>query len=54
MLAVSFTGMHPLRISGQVSSQVISGFIRVGVPQAAGSSRSITARVTSGELELLP
>jgi hypothetical protein len=37
-----------------VSSQVRWGYIKVGVPQSASSSRHITARLTSSELELLP
>jgi hypothetical protein len=36
-----------------VSQQVTAGYIYVGIPQAVGG-RTVTARVTSGELELLP
>ncbi|HUA29542.1 MAG TPA: hypothetical protein VMC03_11710 [Streptosporangiaceae bacterium] len=35
-----------------VTDQVTSGFIHVGVPQASGAPRSLTARITSGELDL--
>jgi hypothetical protein len=37
-----------------VSSQVTSGFVHVGVPQGTSPAHTIRARVTSGELELLP
>jgi hypothetical protein len=35
-----------------VTDQVTSGFIHVGVPQASGVPRAVTARVVSGELDL--
>jgi hypothetical protein len=35
-----------------VTDQVTSGFIHVGVPQASSAPRSLTARITSGELDL--
>jgi len=35
-----------------VTDQVTSGFIHVGVPQASGAPRSVTARIVSGELDL--
>jgi hypothetical protein len=38
----------------QVDSQVTWGYIKVGGLQSASSSRHITARLTSSELELLP
>lgn len=37
-----------------VSSQVTSGYVHVGIPQAAAAARTVTARIDSGELELLP
>jgi hypothetical protein len=37
-----------------VSTQVRWGYVKVGVPQSATSSRHVTARLTSSELELLP
>jgi hypothetical protein len=38
----------------QVSQQVASGYVHVGVGQAASSPYQVQAQVTSGELELLP
>jgi hypothetical protein len=47
-----------LRLSGsvayRVTQQVTSGYIRVGIPQADSATRTVTARIDSGELELLP
>ena len=36
-----------------VSSQVSSGFVHVGIPRAADATRTVTARVDQGELQLL-
>jgi hypothetical protein len=36
-----------------VSTQVIAGYVHVGIPQAANATHAVTARVVSGELELL-
>jgi hypothetical protein len=44
----------PASTSYAVSQQVTSGSVSVGVPQASGASRTVTARVVSGDLELLP
>jgi hypothetical protein len=44
----------PANVSYAVSDQVVSGYVHVGVPQAAAAPRGVTARVVSGELELLP
>ena len=38
----------------QVSQRVTSGYVHVGVPRAASSPHQVSARITSGELELLP
>jgi hypothetical protein len=38
----------------QVSSQVVSGYVHVGVARAASSPDQVRAQITSGELELLP
>lgn len=38
----------------RVTQQVRSGYIRVAIPQAGSAARTVTARVDSGELELLP
>jgi hypothetical protein len=44
----------PGNVSYAVSDQVVSGYVHVGVPQATAAPRGVTARVVSGELELLP
>jgi hypothetical protein len=36
-----------------VSSQVSSGFVHVGIPQVADATRTVTARIDQGELQLL-
>jgi hypothetical protein len=41
-------------VAYRVTRQVTSGYIRVGIPQADRASRTVTARIDSGELELLP
>ncbi len=38
----------------QLSQQVISGYVNVGVPRAASSPHQVSVRISSGELELLP
>jgi hypothetical protein len=38
----------------RVTQQVTSGYVRVAIPQASSAPRTVTARVDSGELELLP
>ncbi|HEX9354624.1 MAG TPA: hypothetical protein VF933_12520 [Streptosporangiaceae bacterium] len=35
------------------SAKVSSGFVHAGIPQASDAGRTITARIDSGELELL-
>jgi hypothetical protein len=35
-----------------VTDQVTSGFIHIGVPQASGAPRALSARIVSGELDL--
>jgi Putative adhesin len=44
----------PGRVDYAVSSQVTSGYVHVGIPQASSAARTVTARIDSGELELLP
>jgi hypothetical protein len=44
----------PAAVRYLVSTQVRWGYVKVGVPQSATSSRHVTARLTSSELELLP
>jgi Putative adhesin len=36
-----------------VSTQVTAGYVHVGIPEAEGAAHTVTARVVSGELELL-
>jgi hypothetical protein len=38
----------------RVTQQVTSGYVREAIPQAGSASRTVTARIDSGELELLP
>ena len=44
----------PAAVRYLVSTQVRWGYVKVGVPQSATSSRHVTARLISSELELLP
>lgn len=44
----------PPGIGYAVTSQVIAGYVNVGVPRAAGARRIITAHIDQGELQLLP
>jgi hypothetical protein len=43
----------PASAAYAVSQQVTAGYVHVGIPQAAASARTVTATVSSGELELL-
>jgi hypothetical protein len=43
----------PATVPYRISPQVASGYVRAGVPQASNADRTITARINSGELELL-
>jgi hypothetical protein len=38
----------------QVSQQVVSGYVHIGVAQATSSPYQVQAQISSGELELLP
>jgi hypothetical protein len=44
----------PATVPYRVSQQVTSGYVHAGIPQASHADRTITARIDSGELELLP
>ena len=44
----------PTSAAYRVSQQVMSGYIRVAVPQAYSDTHTVTARIDSGELQLLP
>jgi hypothetical protein len=43
----------PANAAYRVSQQVTSGYLHAGIPQASTARRTITARIDSGELELL-
>ena len=43
----------PASVPYRVSQQVTSGYVHAGIPQASDAGRMITARIVSGELELL-
>jgi hypothetical protein len=43
----------PATVPYRVSQQVASGYVHAGIPQASNADRTITARINSGELELL-
>lgn len=43
----------PGRAAYAVSGQVTAGYMDVGIPQAADAPRAVTARIVSGELNLL-
>ena len=43
----------PPGVPYRVSQQVTSGYVHAGTPQASDAGRMITARIASGELELL-
>jgi len=44
----------PASTAYRVTQQVTSGYLKIGVPQAGTATRSVAARIDSGELELLP
>jgi hypothetical protein len=44
----------PARTGYRVIREVTSGHIRVAIPRTSGATRIVTARIDSGELELLP
>ena len=44
----------PADTAYRVSQQVTSGYVHAGIPQASTAKRTITARIDSSELELLP
>jgi hypothetical protein len=43
----------PATVPYRVRPQVTSGYLHAGIPQASDADRTITARIDSGELELL-
>jgi hypothetical protein len=48
------TVLLPASVAYAVSDNVVRGYIRVGIAESGSSARTLTARVVSGELELLP
>jgi hypothetical protein len=54
LTAAQATVSLPGTVGYAVSDEVTSGYVHVGVPQAAGTQHTVTAQVASGELELLP
>ena len=44
----------PASAAYQITQEVTSGHVRVAIPTAASATRTVTARVQSGELDLLP
>jgi len=44
----------PTRDTYRVTQEVTSGHVRAAIPQAASATSTVTARIHSGELELLP
>jgi hypothetical protein len=58
-VAISLTSAQatvilPASVAYAVSDDVVRGYIRVAIPVSGSSARTVTARVVSGELELLP
>jgi hypothetical protein len=43
----------PGGVAYAVSGQVTDGYLHAGIPQAVGAPRTLTARIVSGELDLL-
>ncbi len=53
LVSAQATVRLPGGVGYQVSSQVSSGFVHVGIPQAADATRTVWARIDQGELQLL-
>jgi hypothetical protein len=47
------TLLLPGTVGYAVSARVTAGYVHVGIPQAASAAHTVTARIVSGELELL-
>jgi hypothetical protein len=54
LLSAQATLRLPPGAAYAIRQRVTSGYVDVGIPRAAGTTRTITARVNTGELELLP
>lgn len=44
----------PSRVHYRITRDVTSGYIGIAIPQAGSATRTVTARLHSSELELLP
>ncbi len=54
LLSAQATVWLPARATYQLSQQVTAGYLHAAIPQAGTAARTVTARIDSGELELLP
>ena len=54
LLSAQATLRLPPGAAYAVRQRVTSGYVDVEIPRAAGAARTITARINSGELQLLP
>jgi hypothetical protein len=54
LVSAQATIQLPGSVRYAVRSQVASGYLQNGIPQSASAARTISVRVTSGELSLLP
>jgi hypothetical protein len=54
LLSAQATLRLPPGAAYAIRQRVTSGYVDVGIPRAAGATRTITARINTGELELLP
>jgi hypothetical protein len=54
LVSAQATVRLPASAAYQVTKEVTSGYIKAAIPQASDAARTVTARVHSGELELLP
>jgi hypothetical protein len=53
LLSAQATVSLPAGPAYRLSQQVTSGYLRASVPQSPSASRTISAQITSGELELV-
>jgi hypothetical protein len=53
LISAQATLSLPGTVAYAVSDQVTSGYVHVGIPVTAGAAHTVTARVLSGELDLL-
>jgi hypothetical protein len=54
LLSAQATVWLPARATYQLSQQVTAGYLHAAIPQASAAAQTVTARIDSGELELLP